>query len=89
MTFPFCETTATIFSDVDHFTVLSVPETFKLILFPADNVIFFSFSFNVAAFTDFLLNGIVNDNSKVMIKNIPSIFFRFFIRPPHIVKFFI
>ena len=79
VTFPFGETVATVLSDVDHFFGLSVFNTFKLTLFPADNVIFVLFNLSVVALTDFVLNNITDVNIKVMTKNIATIFFRFFI----------
>ena len=79
VTFPFGETVATILSDVNHFIGLSVFNTFKLTLFPADNVIFVLFNLSVVALTDFALNNIADVKIKVMTKNIANIFFRFFI----------
>ena len=82
VTLPFLETDAIFSSDEDHFTALSVPDTFKVVLVPEGNEITVWLSFGVAALTDDESKDMADDKIKAMARNMLSVFFKFFMRPP-------
>lgn len=73
--FTFLETDAIFSSDEDHFTVLSVPDTFKVVLVPEGNEITVWLSFGVAALTDDESKDMADDKIKAMARNMLSVFF--------------
>lgn len=77
MTLPFLETDAIFLSDEDHFTALSVPDTFKVVLFPENNEITVLLSFGVAALTDDESKDMADDKIKAMARNMLSVFLNF------------
>ena len=77
VTLPFLETDAIFLSDEDHFTVLSVPDTFKVVLVPEGNEITVLLSFGVAALTDDESKDMADDKIKAMARNMLSVFFNF------------
>ena len=77
VTLPFLETDAIFLSDEDHFTALSVPDTFKVVLFPENNEITVLLSFGVAALTDDESKDMADDKIKAMARNMLSVFFNF------------
>lgn len=77
VTLPFLETDAIFSSDEDHFTALSVPDTFKVVLIPEGNEITVWLSFGVAALTDDESKDMADDKIKAMARNMLSVFFKF------------
>ncbi len=77
MTLPFLETDAIFSSDEDHFTALSVPDTFKVVLVPEGNEITVWLSFGVAALTDDESKDMADDKIKAMARNMLSVFLNF------------
>ena len=77
VTLPFLETDAIFSSDEDHFTALSVPDTFKVVLVPEGNEITVWLSFGVAALTDDESKDMADDKIKAMARNMLSVFLNF------------